>query len=254
MRTTWMFATGLGAVHSIFALPYTSTTIPSIPMPWAVNCQGSRNCSEKLARTSQALASLASFIWLKDSISASTRLKFNQHSAAHLIAVACCEAFCFQWSRCYCWILGGCHWGFWTKLSRTHRNSLYLVNKNTVWLSNLRHNWKIQVISHHFLAISHHPMLVLGSGWPCCWDMKSLKRQDRDSAPSFRTTFRFGPSLERKIMKARKDYPPIRSTLSFWLESSCVLWCMAPCDCAGSSTQPFVWTIQLSNLFVYIVR
>ena len=132
MRTTWMFATGkgqLGVVLSIFALPNTSTTIPSIPMPWAVNCQGSRNCSEKLARTSQALASPLSFIWSKDSNSAWTRLKFNQHSAAHLIAVACCEAFCFQWSRCYCWILGWCHSGFWTKLSRTHRNSLYLVKK-----------------------------------------------------------------------------------------------------------------------------
>ena len=40
-------------------------------LPFAVNCQGLRNCSEKLARTYQALASLASFIWLKDSNSES---------------------------------------------------------------------------------------------------------------------------------------------------------------------------------------
>ena len=33
----------------------------------AVHCQGSRNCSEKSARTYQALANLASLIWLKDS-------------------------------------------------------------------------------------------------------------------------------------------------------------------------------------------
>ena len=64
-----MFATGKGQLGvALCILPcHTSTTIP---MPLAVNCQGSRNCSEKLARTHQALASLASFIWLKDSNSA----------------------------------------------------------------------------------------------------------------------------------------------------------------------------------------
>ena len=68
------------------------------------------------------------FIWLKDSNSAWTRLKFNQHSAAHWTAVARAKHFAFR--------EGGATVGFWvraiffwTKLSRTHRNSLCFVRQ-----------------------------------------------------------------------------------------------------------------------------
>ena len=75
------------------------------------------------------------------------------------------------------------------------------------------------------------------------------KHHDRDSAPSLAVIFS-GPLFDldhpshRRLWKLGRIISQIPSTQSemmwcwFWLQSSCVVWRYAPCDCAGSSTQP----------------
>ena len=83
-------------------------------------------------------------------------------------------------------------------------------------------------------------MLVLGSEWlerPFYWN-KNNKHHERDSAPSFRTTFGFGPSsLTQKMVKSRKDrffianpVDTVRDDVAWFLT-----WIKLCCMMSGSS-------------------
>ena len=77
--------------------------------------------------------------------------------------------------------------------------------------------------SSHFTSflVNCHPVLVLGSEWPCCW--KRTLNHDRIHRLHSGALLDPGHTIAQKMMKARKDHQPIRSTSSemtwfrFWL-------------------------------------
>ena len=147
----------------------------SCPLQWSVNCQGSRNCSEKSARTYQALALLASFIWTKDveglklwllGLLDETEIQSTQRNSLNCTGVTCAKHFAFadpSGSVVKEVRLLGFGWVPLRLLDAafpdTSQFALFGQN-DVVTPSNLRHNWKIPVISHRFV-FNRHPMLAL---------------------------------------------------------------------------------------------
>ena len=200
---------------------------------------------------------------------------FNQHSACHstsnrpvLLHFAFVDPSGSEHSRRCCWLgkLVGHPLRLWDEvLSRTPRWSHCSLVRTMLCdcCDTFKSEAQLEDSSHFTsfcLQLAIIPCWCLVGKWPCCWNMKTSKRHDRDSAPHwwffFRTTFGFGPSsLAWKIVK---EIGRIISRSS----RHCQRWCglvfdldqvvlygmrMARYDCAGTTANCL--TVQLSSLF-----
>ena len=112
--------------------------------------------------------------------------------------------------RCYCWILVGATEAFGRSFPGHLAIRCSLVRTMLcdcqIWGTTGRFK-----SFHIILSLIAIPCWCLVGKWPCCWNMKSSKRHDGDSAPSLAVIssgphFGFGPPLGRNIVKDRKDH------------------------------------------------
>ena len=152
---TFLNCTGCWQLGVAFVLPcHVSTSIQLL-----CHCQGSRNCSEKSQEHIKLSQALHHLFGCRTQIQSLRTLRPDWHFSSTLqlpvqsILLSVKEVLLL-------FFFVGVTEGFGQNFSDTSQFAV-LSQKDVVWLSNPRHNWKIQVISHHFLSLIAIPCWCL---------------------------------------------------------------------------------------------